>query len=310
MTRTGIDQEIPIETFADWLAHHVYFAPRSAEALTRRGVDTADFARARSYWETAMREDIVADRDELLIAFGKCFAEVRDALRTRKPPIESLGSLPAAEQAPKLEPAPVAAGHLPPSVDVLPRSAANVPAAQPEQAPIRFAAAPPRVALPPLQASFDPDETLPIPVAFVAKPPGAAVPFAGSTSPAAVAEMFDPVEPRVRSDEPDPDETAMLPAAAVVAPKTGTFRDQLGPVVVPLLSLDEYADLRARLTVFGEAHAPTLARYGVAAREVREAVQARFADYFQRNTAAQAQFLAGMQAAIVRARAERDSGQE
>jgi len=177
---------------------------------------------------------------------------------------------------------------------------------EPEVAPVPVAA-PALVPQPPPAPRFDPDETLPMIATFVVP---AAVPFSGTTSPAAAAAMFDPVEPRARNEEVNPDETAFLPVVAVVAPKTGTFRDQLGPLVVPLLGLSEYAELRARLTVYGEAHEPTLKRFGVAAREVREALRARFADYFQRDAAAQAQFLTGMQEAIVRVRKERDGGSE
>lgn len=151
--------------------------------------------------------------------------------------------------------------------------------------------------------TFEADETLPIRAAFVATP---AVPFSGESTPAQVAAMLSPVEARVRADEPGPDETAMMPIAAFVPPKTGTFRDQLGALVVPLLSLDEYSELRARLTVFGETHATTLERFGVAGKGVREALALKFADYFQRAPAAQARFLAALEPAIVRARAERD----
>ncbi|MBL8742280.1 MAG: hypothetical protein JNK04_14325 [Myxococcales bacterium] len=152
-------------------------------------------------------------------------------------------------------------------------------------------------------ASFEPDETLPIPAPFAAKP---AIPFTGSTPPEKVAQMFDPVEPRARSPEPGPDETALTPIADFVMPKTGTFRDQLVPLVVPILSLDEYAELRARLTVYGEDHAETLTRFGVASPQVHEAQRARFSEYFLRDPSAQAAFLKAMQSAIVRVRQERE----
>jgi len=199
------------------------------------------------------------------------------------------------------------------------KALAGTAAAAPMPSPTAVAAEPePAVAPPPLAVPalvpqpppaprFDPDETLPMIATFVAPP---AVPFSGTISPAAAAAMFDPVEPREKKERVNPDETAFLPVVAVVAPETGTFRDQLGPLVVPLLGLSEYAELRARLTVYGEAHEPTLKRFGVAAREVREALRARFADYFQRDAAAQAQFLTGMQEAIVRVRKERDGGSE
>jgi len=122
--------------------------------------------------------------------------------------------------------------------------------------------------------------------------------------------MFEQVEPRQPREGSDPDETALLARVEIVAPQTGSFRDQLGTLAVPLLSLDEYAELRARLTVYGETHAPTLARFGVTLEQVREALRRRFADYFQRDKAAQAQFIAAMQVAVTRVRAERQAVNE
>jgi len=152
--------------------------------------------------------------------------------------------------------------------------------------------------------SADPDETLPIPAPFT---PGRAVPFSGSRSPVELAAMLEPGEAPPSHGESSADETAMLPRVEILAAQTGSFRDQLGPLVVPLLSLDEYAGLRAHLTVYGEADAGTLARFGVAAEEVREALRKRFAEYFQRDKTAQAQFIASMQDAVRRVRAEREA---
>jgi len=150
----------------------------------------------------------------------------------------------------------------------------------------------------------DPDETLPIPAAFT---PGRAVPFSGTRSQVELAVVLEPDEAQQSHGESSADETAMLPRVEILAAQTGSFRDQLGPLVVPLLSLDEYAGLRAHLTVYGEADAGTLARFGVAAEEVREALRKRFAEYFQRDKTAQAQFIASMQDAVRRVRAEREA---
>jgi len=81
-------------------------------------------------------------------------------------------------------------------------------------------------------------------------------------------------------------------------PSTGSFRDQLGAVVVPILSLVEYADFRARLAVYGEDHKETLDRYGVTSSAVHAALKARFADYFKREPDAQQEFVAALQARI------------
>lgn len=289
--------DVALETFADWLAHSVHFAPRSAEALTRMGIGAADFEQARGHWEAAMRDDIiVAERHERLFLFGERFAATRARLRAERRAIESLGPLPQV-------PDEVAPGSVAPIVPAAPAGPAPPPA--PARATYQLdeqrAAAGP--AEPPVPVAIDPDETLPIPAPFAAK---AAIPFSGETPPERVAQMFDPVQPHARSPEPGPDETALTPVAEFVMPKTGTFRDQLVPLVVPILSLDEYAELRARLTVYGEDHAETLKRFGVASPQVHEAQRARFSDYFLRDPAAQAAFLKAMQGAIARVREERE----
>ncbi len=147
----------------------------------------------------------------------------------------------------------------------------------------------------------DPDETLPIPPPFS---PGRGVPFSGTRSPQELAVMLGPSQPEPPA-QPGDGETALLPRLELVAAQTGSFRDQLTPVAIPVLSVGEYAELRARLTVYGEAHAPTLARFGVTAEAVRDALRKRFAEYFQRDQAAQTQFIAIMQEAISRVRTER-----
>jgi hypothetical protein len=103
----------------------------------------------------------------------------------------------------------------------------------------------------------------------------------------------------------DVDQTAMIPLAAIVPAATGTFRDQLGSLVIPVLTLEEYAELRARLTIFGEGDELTLKRFGVSASEVREALRVQFNEQFQRDPSAQQRFLSTMQLAMARARSER-----
>lgn len=152
------------------------------------------------------------------------------------------------------------------------------------------------------QTVADPDETLPIPAPFS---PGRGVPFSGTRSPEELAVMLGPSEAQPPPLQTGDDETAFLPRLELVAAQTGSFRDQLTPVAIPVLSLGEYAELRARLTVYGEGHAPTLARFGVTAEAVRDALRKRFAEYFQRDKPAQAQFIATMHEAIGRIRTER-----
>jgi len=76
-----------------------------------------------------------------------------------------------------------------------------------------------------------------------------------------------------------------------VRSSTGTFRDQLGPVTVPILSLAEYVDLRVALALHGENDVDTLQRYGIMSRASSSALKARFAEYFKRDPEAQLQFL-------------------
>ncbi len=120
------------------------------------------------------------------------------------------------------------------------------------------------------------------------------------------------VPPRTASSETplgaqavDVDQTAMIPLAAIVPAGTGTFRDQLGSLVVPVLTLEEYAELRARLTIFGEGDELTLKRFGVSSSEIREALRMQFNEQFQRDPSAQQRFLSAMQLAMARARSER-----
>jgi len=152
------------------------------------------------------------------------------------------------------------------------------------------------------QTFADPDETLPIPAPPA---PGQALPFAGTRSPEQLAAVLGGAAPDRPSVPAECGETALLPRLELVAAQTGSFRDQLAPLAIPVLSLDEYAELRARLTVYGEGDAATLERFGVGAGEVRQALRTRFAEYFQRDKAAQAQFITSLQDAIGRVRAER-----
>lgn len=147
----------------------------------------------------------------------------------------------------------------------------------------------------------DPDATLPIPAPGTGAP---ALPFSPASSNRHALESIK-TGPAAPTD-PGSGETALLPQVELTSLATGTFRDRLAPLVVPILSLEEYAEARARLTVYGEDHAPTLARFGITSPDVRDALRARFADYFKRDPEAQGRFLSAMQLAIGRVRAERE----
>jgi hypothetical protein len=138
------------------------------------------------------------------------------------------------------------------------------------------------------------------------------LPFGGTLSREALEEMLSRSAPGAAREPShqglaDASETALLPQLTLVATTSGTFRDQLGAVAVPAMSLEDYAELRARLTVFGESHEPTLKRFGVVAHEAREALRTQFAEQFKRDAQAQERFLAAMQTAMARARVEQQS---
>ncbi|NUP12079.1 MAG: hypothetical protein HOW73_39035 [Polyangiaceae bacterium] len=79
--------------------------------------------------------------------------------------------------------------------------------------------------------------------------------------------------------------------APTAAKPTGTFKDQLGTVAPPLLSLDEYVELRASLSLYGEDDQATLKRFGITSRAANSALKSRFAEYFKREPEAQRRFL-------------------
>ncbi len=124
----------PIETFADWYAHFLFFHPRSEEAVQRLGVEPARFFAARDHWQGVMAKDVADERNDRLQSFGLVFARTRKRLKAERPEIESLGPLPAAPE--------------------------PEPAAQEEPAPLENAAAEPESATP-IAAVQEPPQALP-----------------------------------------------------------------------------------------------------------------------------------------------------
>ncbi|NUP13054.1 MAG: hypothetical protein HOW73_44000 [Polyangiaceae bacterium] len=137
---------------------------------------------------------------------------------------------------------------------------------------------------------FNPDETAMVASPLVNRP---ALPFQGNTSPERLAELTASAAPGPASEQSrgiDLDETLPMPPPAAAKP-TGTFRDQLGAATPPLLSLDEYAELRARLSIYGEDDPETLKRFNVTSRAMNGALKGRFSEYFRRDPEAQKKFL-------------------
>ena len=69
------------------------------------------------------------------------------------------------------------------------------------------------------------------------------------------------------------------------------FGPSAAPPEGPELTLEQYAHLRAQLTVRGEEDAVTWGQFGIDSRAVKEALQARFAARFREDPAAQARFV-------------------
>ncbi len=89
------------------------------------------------------------------------------------------------------------------------------------------------------------------------------------------------------------EETLMVPKPLIAQAAAGaSFAEKMSPTAIPVLSLDDYAMFRVLLRAHGEDHAPTWSRFGVLSRTVKDALQARFAETFQRDVEAQQKFLA------------------
>ena len=137
-----------------------------------------------------------------------------------------------------VRPAVEALGHALKSPRPLGRSAVPFESALPMRP--AFAEPPARVAL-----EVDPDETVPIPLGLSFS---GAMPFSGTTGDETLERLFA---------RPAADLIADEAGATVALPITG------GSSRVPVLSLEEYVELRALLTLFGTEHEATWARFGL-----------------------------------------------
>jgi hypothetical protein len=179
---------------------------------------------------------------------------------------------------------------------------AAVPEGPPKPVPTPEApdAAPAPVPLP-LPLPTNVDETLPVPI----KVASLGLPFSGSLSAEEVTARAAAVTPpRPAGQDVNVDETVMLPKQTTAVVVGEALRERLAPKAIPVLSLDEYAELRAGLTVFGADHAPTLARFGVTEPMVAEIVRQRFASAFTRDERLRERFVARLQECVAALRAE------
>lgn len=252
---------IPLLQYAEIAARRKHFAALGDsalgdEAVRRSGVRLDDFHDAESHWSRTFSEQAAAEDVEEVTVFGQAFGQERRRLRAESPSLESLGPLPPAEpeqtEEEHEEDPSRSAGESAPEP-----AAHSVVVDEPQPAPRNpsIHVAPPFVAPPPIVArEINPDETAYMVGTFVAKP---ATPFAGTTTRDRLAELALAAEevpssaPRkgetAPSAEIDPDGTAMIPAGVFFAqPQTGSFRDRLGAVAVPVA---------APVSVVGEAYA-------------------------------------------------------
>jgi hypothetical protein len=268
-----------------------------AMVLTRLKLSEVDIAACAAFWGREIQDELIKGNARSAIELARAYGLAERHARNEHPPVARLKT-----RVHDVQPAParVVPSHLAP----LPGRPA---VEEPESSHAVEAAVPTYLRAevqPGVEAAADPDATQ-VPVT----PAAPTLPFRGSLSQEALAELLSRPLPPKGPDTPGSggvEETALLPQLTLVAAGSGTFRDKLGAVAVPPLTVEEYAELRARLTVFGAAHAETLERFGVAAAEVREALRAAFNERFQKDADLQQRFLSAMHAATAKARLERE----
>ncbi len=320
-----------LERFAELLALTKHFPADASEALLRSHVEPKEFSDAEKVWMSVMVASVTREETGELQTFGARFAEERARLRKVDPTLESLGPLPAIPKADEEVPhtirnrAPVQdvwASPLPavdvanapermpavevPSYLVKPESAQMTAAsvgrtetsnAPPNARPSKADVTPASKRRP--RAPFQPiaTEELPRPEEIERlireSDPRGAMSRAARAEPK-TAPSAEPSRSgrNPNRSSPDADETLMVRSPFLTTPvATGSFRDALTPVVVPTLSIPEYARFRAALRVHGEEHERTFRLFGVASVAVRNTLQSQFALRFQSDPAAQAEYL-------------------
>jgi hypothetical protein len=129
-------------------------------------------------------------------------------------------------------------------------------------------------------------------------PSTAVIPFiAGSNSPTPPGPPRYVKPPRELSGTIDVESLPLPPTAAM------PFSAPEAAPSVPELTLEQYAHLRAQLSVRGEDDAETLRQFGVGSRAVKESLQARFAAQFRADPQTQARFVQLVQQRVAELRA-------
>jgi hypothetical protein len=295
-----------------YVAH--FGRPKQREVLERLGYEPEAYASSRAHWLDEIAREMDAGRYALATSLGNAHATKRDELDATQPTLESLGPLRAASPSPvepatdstssdKIAPAEPAPAF-PPEVESGPR------ASSPQAMPTYLSAAA-AATVPPLPETPSPDrvlaalgvsvdDTLPIPIKVVSL----GLPFAGSLSAEEVtARAAAATPPRAPAENVNVDETVMLPKQTTAVVVGQALRERLAPKAIPILSMDEYAEFRAGLAVFGPDHAPTMARFGVGDKMVAEILRQRFAAAFSRDDRLRERFVARLQECVAALRA-------
>jgi hypothetical protein len=235
-------------------------------ALAEAGIDEAQWADEKAAFVAQARERPA----ELSHELAQAFAEARTSLEDGGPePAEALPAPPAPltpDNSAQVEPSRSVAPAVPTYLmqDAMPRDVVE---------PVN---------------SIDPDATAAIPVHAAV---GRAIPFSGDRSEAHLRELAAQRAPSRADRLAGPDETVLAPQQVLLQTiASGSFRDALAPVVVPQLTVADYADLRARLVVFGEDHVASLRHHGVLSVAAKEALERAFRSKFEADAVLRARF--------------------
>ncbi len=300
------DGPLGVERYAEVLAHIVYFkVPSRPEVLQRLGIDPSAWAAADAKWMQALVDEALEDEHPVAAAFAAAFAPVLKRLKAEKPSIDSIGTPPSPPSPPKARSAaPVLPPPAPPPVDEPP-----APAVGTELPTYLLPSRPPVPARSPLAATslaldLPIGPALPFAKSTGAEPPAPSPPTPPSPSVAGDSAAA-PTLPRVQKAPAHLTGTMSvsdLPVAAVLPFAQGAAGE------APALTLEEYASLRASLTVNGEEDAATWKQFGIVSQAMKEALQARFAARFRDDAEARDRFVALLQRMVGELRAKAHGG--
>ena len=267
--------ELSLEAFAETLAQ-IEKVRDLARVLASANLSGEEWEAAKSHWGEAM-----VSSPPLRARFHECYARPRSRV------IEATGQSTAGAE--DFVPAPASPGPEP-------RSRAE-PGLRDRELPTYLR----ETALPGEQPD-DVESTQFLPVLVL----GPALPFEGSTSLAKLAELKRDaaiVDGAAPTSDDDPQETLEIRSPLLQeSAGTGTFRDAISPIAVPVLTTEQYAQLQAKLSVRGEAHEPTWREFQISSSAVKRALVARFDAYFAREPQAREDFAKRFEQLVLKAR--------